>query len=72
MKHLTILLAVLSLSIACKKKCNCTIAYNPNETYIKGDLVLYHDTCWKAQTQGTGATPGPWLQGKNDVWKQCK
>ncbi|MBC7411320.1 MAG: hypothetical protein H7331_02550 [Bacteroidia bacterium] len=72
MKSLTIALFLVSLSIACKKKCNCTEVLDSNKIYLKGSLVLYHDTCWKAENQGRGGIPGDWLQKGNDVWKQCK
>ena len=57
--------------IACTKKCDCKLNWDPSVTYVKGDLVNYNGKCWEASDQGRGIIPGPWLQNGNDIWQEC-
>mgnify|MGYP000094000431 FL=1 len=46
--------------------------WDPEVTYVRDDLVNYDGKCWKAEAQGRGIIPGPWLENGNDIWKECK
>jgi hypothetical protein len=63
--RLPLLVAVCGILIlqSCEKRCNCSANYESTRKYFKGDLVTVNE--------GMGVTPGPWLQGGNDVWKEC-
>jgi hypothetical protein len=71
MKNIIIIVTLISLSLACKKKCVCNTEWVKNKVYYTNELVKYHDTCWVAVAQGA-VNPGlPWITSGNDIWKVC-
>jgi len=67
-----LIIALSFFTISCKKKCDCTQAWDSSITYVKDDLVTYDSKCWKAVAQGRAIEPGPWLHNGNDIWEECK
>lgn len=65
-------LAFFLVFSSCSPECICTDDFNDAVTYSKGDVVSYAGTCWKADAQGKGIIPGPWLENGNDIWKELK
>lgn len=67
---ITLLFLVL---ISCNKEpeCNCVNDFDETITYVENDFVFHDGTCWRAEAQGRGIEPGPWLQNGNDIWRAC-
>ena len=72
MKKVIIILLISHFLISCeKKKCKNATEWDSTVTYHKKDVVKYNSKYWKAEEQGRGIVPGPWLENSNDIWKEC-